>query len=34
VEAGAQVIVAGSAVYKGNPATEMRKIIEAGRRAL
>jgi ribulose-phosphate 3-epimerase len=33
VEAGAQVIVAGSAVYKGNPATEMRRIIEAGRRA-
>jgi ribulose-phosphate 3-epimerase len=34
VEAGAQVIVAGSAVYKGDPATEMRRIIEAGRRAL
>jgi ribulose-phosphate 3-epimerase len=34
VGAGAQVIVAGSAVYKGDPATEMRKIIEAGRRAL
>ena len=34
VEAGAQVLVAGSAVYKGEPATEMRKIIEAGRRAL
>lgn len=33
VEAGAQVLVAGSAVYKGDPATEMRKIIEAGRRA-
>jgi ribulose-phosphate 3-epimerase len=33
VEAGAQVIVAGSAVYKGDPATEMRGIIEAGRRA-
>jgi ribulose-phosphate 3-epimerase len=32
VEAGAQVIVAGSAVYKGDPATEMRRIIEAGRR--
>ena len=29
VEAGAQVLVAGSAVYKGNPETEMRKIIEA-----
>ena len=34
VKAGAQVLVAGSAVYKGNPATEMRRIIEAGRRAL
>jgi ribulose-phosphate 3-epimerase len=33
VEAGAQVIVAGSAVYKGDPATEMRRIIEVGRRA-
>ncbi len=33
VEVGAQVLVAGSAVYKGDPATEMRKIIEAGRRA-
>jgi ribulose-phosphate 3-epimerase len=33
VEAGARVLVAGSAVYKGDPATEMRKIIEAGRRA-
>ena len=32
-EAGAQVLVAGSAVYAGDPATEMRKIIEAGRRA-
>lgn len=32
VEAGAQVLVAGSAVYKGDPATEMRKIIEAARR--
>ena len=32
VRAGAQVLVAGSAVYKGEPATEMRKIIEAGRR--
>lgn len=31
VEAGAQVLVAGSAVYKGDPATEMRKIIDAGR---
>ncbi len=34
VEAGARVLVAGSAVYKGDPATEMRKIIEAGRHAL
>jgi ribulose-phosphate 3-epimerase len=33
VEAGAQVLVAGSAVYTGDPATEMRRIIEAGRRA-
>jgi ribulose-phosphate 3-epimerase len=33
VEAGAQILVAGSAVYRGDPATEMRKIIEAGRRA-
>jgi ribulose-phosphate 3-epimerase len=33
VEAGAQVLVAGSAVYRGDPATEIRKIIEAGRRA-
>jgi ribulose-phosphate 3-epimerase len=32
VSAGAQVLVAGSAVYKGDPADEMRKIIEAGRR--
>jgi ribulose-phosphate 3-epimerase len=30
VEAGAQVLVAGSAVYRGDPTTEMRKIIEAG----
>ena len=34
VEAGAQVLVAGSAVYKGDPETEMRKIIEAGRRTV
>ena len=34
VEAGARVLVAGSAVYKGDPETEMRKIIEAGRSAL
>jgi ribulose-phosphate 3-epimerase len=33
VEAGARVLVAGSAVYKGEPAQEMRKIIESGRRA-
>jgi len=33
VEAGARVLVAGSAVYKGDPATEMRRIIEAGRAA-
>jgi ribulose-phosphate 3-epimerase len=33
VEAGAQVLVAGSAVYRGDPASEMRKIIAAGRRA-
>jgi ribulose-phosphate 3-epimerase len=34
VEAGARVIVAGSAVYKGDPTEEMRRIIEAGRAAL
>lgn len=34
VEAGARVLVAGSAVYKGDPEVEMRKIIEAARRAL
>ncbi len=33
VEAGARVVVAGSAVYKGDPATEMRKIIDAARSA-
>jgi ribulose-phosphate 3-epimerase len=33
VQVGAQVLVAGSAVYKGDPVSEMRKIIEAGRRA-
>jgi ribulose-phosphate 3-epimerase len=33
VEAGAQVLIAGSAVFKGDPATEMRKIIEAGKAA-
>lgn len=31
-EAGARVLVAGSAVFKGVPAVEMRKIIEAGQR--
>jgi ribulose-phosphate 3-epimerase len=30
VEAGAQVLIAGSAVFKGDPTKEMRKIIEAG----
>jgi ribulose-phosphate 3-epimerase len=34
VRAGARVLVAGSAVYQGDPETEMRKIIEAGRSAL
>jgi ribulose-phosphate 3-epimerase len=33
VEAGAQVLIAGSAVFRGDPATEMRKIIEAGKSA-
>jgi ribulose-phosphate 3-epimerase len=33
VEAGARILVAGSAVYKGDPTSEMRKIIEAGQRA-
>jgi ribulose-phosphate 3-epimerase len=33
VEAGAQVLIAGSAVFQGDPATEMRKIIEAGKGA-
>ncbi|TCJ16671.1 ribulose-phosphate 3-epimerase [Rubrobacter taiwanensis] len=34
VEAGAQVLIAGSAVYKtGDPAGEMRRILEAGRAA-
>jgi ribulose-phosphate 3-epimerase len=31
VEAGAQVLIAGSAVFKGDPAKEMRKIIEAAK---
>ena len=29
VEAGAQVLVAGSAVFRGDPATEMRRILDA-----
>ncbi|WP_047865848.1 ribulose-phosphate 3-epimerase [Rubrobacter aplysinae] len=33
VEAGARVLVAGSAVFGGDPATEMGKIIASGRRA-
>ena len=33
-EAGARVLVAGSAVYRGDPAQEMRKILESGRRAI
>jgi len=33
-EVGARVLVAGSAVYKGDPAQEMRKILDAGRRAI
>lgn len=33
VEAGARVVVAGSAVYKGDPATEMQRIIDAARSA-
>jgi ribulose-phosphate 3-epimerase len=33
VEAGARVLIAGSAVFKGDPATEMRRIIAAGERA-
>jgi ribulose-phosphate 3-epimerase len=33
VEAGAQILIAGSAVFRGDPATEMRKIIEAGKGA-
>ncbi len=34
VEAGARVLVAGSAVYKGDPAEEMGRILAAGRGAL
>lgn len=33
VEAGAQVLVAGSAVFSGDPTIEMQKIIAAGRSA-
>lgn len=33
VEAGAQVLVAGSAVFKGDPASEMRKIVDAASQA-
>jgi ribulose-phosphate 3-epimerase len=33
VRAGAQVLVAGSAVFKGDPAAEMRRIIQAGQGA-
>ena len=33
VEAGAQALVAGSAVYKGDPATEMRRIVDTAQRA-
>lgn len=33
VEAGANVLVAGSAVFKGDPVVEMRRIIEAGQGA-
>ena len=29
VEAGAQILVAGSAVFRGDPATEMRRILDA-----
>ncbi len=29
VEAGAQILVAGSAVFKGDPVTEMRRILDA-----
>lgn len=33
VEAGARVLVAGSAVFKGDPEAEMRRILSAARRA-
>ncbi|WP_205544224.1 ribulose-phosphate 3-epimerase [Rubrobacter indicoceani] len=34
VEAGARALVAGSAVFRGDPTEEMRRIIEAGRSAV
>ena len=34
VEAGAQALVAGSAVYRGDPTAEMRRIVESATRAL
>ena len=34
VEAEAQVLIAGSAIYKGEPEVKMRRIIETTRRAL
>jgi ribulose-phosphate 3-epimerase len=34
VEAGARVLIAGSAVFQGEPAAEMQRLIESGRRAL
>jgi ribulose-phosphate 3-epimerase len=34
VEAGAQILIAGSAVFRGDPTTEMRRIIEAGEAAI
>ncbi|MGI8651080.1 MAG: ribulose-phosphate 3-epimerase [Rubrobacter sp.] len=34
VEAGARVLVAGSAVFKGDPKTEIQRIIEAGESGL
>jgi ribulose-phosphate 3-epimerase len=33
VEAGAQILIAGSAVFKGDPTTEMRRIVAAGQAA-
>lgn len=34
VEAGARVLIAGSAVFQGDPAAEMQRLIKSGRRAL